>query len=288
MVYRKIVYVSLFLLALTGCSSNDHREQREGDQLRSLGEVSEAQWQGLGRRKIFYGHQSVGRNILQGIRELEARDSRIRLNIVSSAAPEQVEGPALVEYAIGRNGDPESKEQAFAAIMERGMGRQGGIAMYKYCYLDTLPSTNPEEMFARYRANVAALQHKYPELVIMHVTSPLTSVESPLKYWIKKALLRATDRDLNTKRNRYNELLRNEYAGKAPIFDLAKVESTRPDGSRSFLLRDGKPVYTLALEYTDDGGHLNELGRRVAAEQLLIVLSSLPMDQGRQSAPPVR
>lgn len=282
MVYGKIVQVSVLLLALAGC--NRPSERRKGGQLRSINEISGAQWQALATRKIFFGHQSVGRNILEGIRELEAQDSRIRLKIVSSADPEQVEGPALVEHSIGRNGDPESKEQAFAAVVERGLGRQRGIAMYKYCYLDTLPSTNPEAMFARYRANVSALQRKYPELVILHISSPLTTVESPLKYWVKKALLRPTDRDLNVKRNRYNELLRNEYAGKSPMFDLAEVESTRPDGSRSFFLSDGKPVYTLASEYTDDGGHLNGIGRRVAAEQLLIVLSSLPVDPVRQSA----
>lgn len=282
MVCSEIVYVSVLLLTLTGCNSS--RQRREGGQLRSINEVSEAQWQALATRKIFFGHQSVGRNILEGIRELQEQDARIRLKIISSAEPEQVQGPALVEYSIGRNGDPKSKEQTFASIVERGLGQQGGIAMYKYCYLDTSPSTNPEEMFARYRTKISALQGKYPELIILHVSSPLTSVESPLKYWVKKALLRSTDRDLNVKRNRYNELLREEYGGKAPIFDLAEVESTRPDGSRSFLLGDGKPVYILASEYTDDGGHLNQLGRRVAAEQLLIVLSSLPMGQGRQAA----
>jgi lysophospholipase L1-like esterase len=31
----------------------------------------------------------------------------------------------------------------------------------------------------------------------------------------------------------------------------------------------------LALEYTDDGGHLNSLGRKEVAEQLLIILSEL-------------
>ena len=38
---------------------------------------------------------------------------------------------------------------------------------------------------------------------------------------------------------------------------------------------DGKTVYTMPWEYTDDGGHLNELGRRVVAREFLRTLASV-------------
>ena len=81
--------------------------------------------------------------------------------------------------------------------------------------------------------------------------------------------------DDNIKRNQFNELLRKEYDGKAPIFDLARTESTLPDGKRSSFSKDGKNYYFMVPDYTHDGGHLNELGRKRAAEQLLVVLTAV-------------
>ena len=69
--------------------------------------------------------------------------------------------------------------------------------------------------------------------------------------------------------------IRETFAGREPLFDLAAVESTRPDGSRVFFERAGTPVYYLAPEYTNDGGHLIGAGRRSAAEALLATLAGI-------------
>jgi len=71
-------------------------------------------------------------------------------------------------------------------------------------------------------------------------------------------------------------MLRKEYEGKEPLFDIAKFESTLPDGSRTSFSENGKIYYCLASNYTTDGGHLNDLGKKVVAEQLLLFLSKLP------------
>jgi lysophospholipase L1-like esterase len=70
-------------------------------------------------------------------------------------------------------------------------------------------------------------------------------------------------------------MLREKYAGE-PLFDLAKVESTRPNGSRSFFHDGANVVYTLAPELTDDGGHLNATGRLAAAEEFAAVIGRVP------------
>jgi lysophospholipase L1-like esterase len=70
-------------------------------------------------------------------------------------------------------------------------------------------------------------------------------------------------------------LLRKNYEGKEPVFDLARIESTRPDGTRETFTQDGKTYYALVPAYTKDGGHLNKLGRKKVAEQLLLLLVSL-------------
>ncbi len=77
------------------------------------------------------------------------------------------------------------------------------------------------------------------------------------------------------KKCEYNELVKKEYKGKEPIFDIAEIESTNPDGTINSFTRNGQSYYSMASLYTDDGGHLNKTGRRKVAEQLLLLLVSL-------------
>jgi len=112
----------------------------------------------------------------------------------------------------------------------------------------------------------------------VHVTAPLTRLESGPRFLVKRLLGKPTTRDANARRNRFNAMLREEYAGE-PMFDLAKVESTRPNGSRSFFNDGADVVYTLAPELTDDGGHLNAAGRRAAAEEFAAVIGRVVAEQ---------
>jgi hypothetical protein len=217
----------------------------------------------------------VGANIIDGIRELEDQDPRLRLKVVGSKNPESVQFPALVEAPIGENRNPQSKNKDFAAILQQGMGEQGGIAMYKYCYVDIGLDTDVHSLFEAYRKQSDLMKQQYPALAIVHVTVPLTTYEMDLRSWAKAALGRPTVRDVAAKRNEFNQLLRATYLGKEPIFDLAEVESTAPDGSRSYFMRGSEKIYTLTPSYAADDGHLNQLGRRAAALRMLQVLSEL-------------
>jgi hypothetical protein len=121
---------------------------------------------------------------------------------------------------------------------------------------------------------MARLKEDRPAITFVHVTVPLKSVQSGWKVWIKRLLGRpaggAAD---NAKRNEFNELMRRSYSGHELLFDLAIIETTRPDGSRSTFRSGGTAYDQLAREYTDDGGHLNERGRRTVAGRLLVFLA---------------
>jgi hypothetical protein len=66
-----------------------------------------------------------------------------------------------------------------------------------------------------------------------------------------------------------------QYLDKEPVFDLAMVESTYSNGSRQKFRYKGKTYHALIPEYSHDGRHLNENGRKIVAEQLLILLANL-------------
>lgn len=267
--YKIFLCVSiLLLLVLAACSDTKTTQM-------SQVKLTDQQVSKVLSEKIFFGHKSVGDNLLDGIRDVMASDPRLTLKLVKSESPESIVGPALVEAHIGENGKPASKNEAFLRILNQGMGMQGGIALYKYCYVDFGANTDASQVFADYQKGIAAIHQAHPALKIVHVTAPLTTVEPAPKAMIKGFLGRPTLRDENVKRNQFNRLLEQTYAGKEPIFDLAKIESTHSDGSREYFTRGGQDIYTLAPEFTSDGGHLNQAGRLVAAEQLLRTLADL-------------
>jgi hypothetical protein len=245
--------------------------------------LGDAQWRAIAAKRIYFGHQSVGANILDGIRQLAAGHPGAALRIVSSRDPAAVSGPALIESPVGENGNPRSKDADFVAAMERGFGQAGGVAMYKYCYVDTDAATNPDQLFAAYQRTAASLRAKYPQLTLVHITLPLTSLtaaaEPPLKRFAKQALGRPTNQDWaaaqNAIRHQYNTSLRAAYLGKAPVFDLARLESTHADGTRCTVTAGGRTVECLAPEWTDDGGHLNAAAQYMVARELLALLAAV-------------
>ena len=144
----------------------------------------------------------------------------------------------------------------------------------KFCYVDFTPSTNSAALFHRYQDAITSLQRKYPAVIFVHVTVPLTTRPNSFKDTVKRLMGRAVRKDeANARRTVFNEHLREAFAGQ-PLFDLARVESTRPDGTiESFRGRDGTTTAALFPGYTSDGGHLNELGRQRAAAEFVRVVA---------------
>ena len=230
----------------------------------------------LSTRRIYFAHQSVGGNIVEGIERLRAAHPTPGFRLVETRDPATVEGPAFVHFLAGRNTEPAAKNADFLAMLDARPARDSGIAFLKYCYLDMGAASDPAALFTEYKATLAAARAKHPDLTFVHVTMPLTTVESPARALVKRLMGRTTTRDLALKRQRYNALLLREYAGREPVFDVAALESTRPGGARAAFLAGGDTVFTLAPDYTDDGGHLNAVGQQVAAERLLALLATLP------------
>lgn len=232
----------------------------------SAADVSSAHWTALAARRVFFGHQSVGADIIAGMSAIGSARPEIALRIVEAAVSEIPASPGIYHARIGSNRDPASKAAAFAAAVEAA---RPDIALFKYCYVDVGTDTDAESLFEAYRRTMSALRTRVPATLFCHVTVPLTTQETWKGVLRARLGRRATQGDANMVRARYNRLLLDAFAGKEPVFDLARLESTRPDGSRVFFRRNGAHVYGLDPAYTPDGGHLNDAGRqRVAAEFL--------------------
>lgn len=253
-----------FILLLVSCSNiknEDEDAEKVKDALKAIQD-----------KNIYFGHQSVGFNIMDGLKMLSDKNG-VRLRIVPIENAPNHGGGFFSESSIGENGNYRSKCDDFERRLDGKIGGRISVALMKFCYIDFDQGTKEAEMFQYYKAAIDRMKKKYPALVFVHVTAPLVERDGWLKRSVKSLLGRAdnTDRE-NVKRNSFNQLLRRHYKNE-PLFDLAKIESTCPDGSPMNFTSNGKTYSSLAPDYTDDGGHLNALGKMSAAKGLLFVLA---------------
>jgi len=211
----------------------------------------------LAGTRVFFGHQSVGQDVLGGVRRLAERGEQV---------------PVIQDARLGANEDPLLKIQDFDARLRGGVAEQVDVAMMKLCYIDITARTDVAALLAAYRTTLAGLERDYPDVAFVHVTVPLTAERSRLSRL--RARLTGNDRygaDENVARERLNALIRAEYAGR--LFDLAAVESTRPDGTRVTGRHEGSDYYALHDGYAADLGHLDAAGAEVAAAAWLAAVA---------------
>ena len=269
---RHGLIIALGVFLLNSCREAGRENGQAG--LTRLDEISADRWVALSQKKIFFGHKSVGANIIQGLEEIMARKPDLLLNIRETIDPADFSGPVFAHSSIGRNKAPLSKIEAFRDIMESGVGRAADIAFFKFCFVDFDHETDIESIFKSYVALVGELRNCFPRLKVVTFTVPLLSRPVGIKTSLKKLLGRLPwYEEENVKRNLFNDMLRARFQGS--LFDLAAVESRLSDTKKATFRVDGKDYELLNRALTDDGGHLNATGRRLVAIELLRTLSSL-------------
>jgi hypothetical protein len=212
-------------------------------------------FQTLATKAIYFGHQSVGFNIMEGVQTLLTSVGATAPRIQSTSSPNAMSAGVFAHASNGSNGDPMGKTAAFSGTIQGGVGSRVHIAFFKFCYVDFSSSTDVAAVFADYQSRMTALEAAYPNVRFVHVTAPLQTGSN----------------SANVVRERYNELVRHAYSATSPLFDLAKVEATKADGSEETY----NGVRALVAAYSSDGGHLNATGEEVVAKALILYLATL-------------
>ena len=255
------------------------RKQPHKVPLRRISDVPRHYWAVLAEKKIFFGHQSVGFNIIDGLKDVMKEHDYITLNIVETNDPANFDQPIFAHARVGHNLDPTSKINAFRDIMDNGVGNKADIAFFKFCYVDVMRDSEPKQIFNQYTGAMNELSRRYSQTTFLHVTVPVRSVsrsaKKVAKSFIKKLIGRPGVFEDNVKRWEYNALLNDAYGKQQKFFDLALTETVSLNGFRAYMKKGDQKVFIMLPQYTTDGGHLNEEGRKIVAEQLLIVLAEL-------------
>lgn len=212
--------------------------------------------------RIYFGHQSVGFNIMKGINQLSRGEGLGTPAYVDLTKGEPVPtdgGRFIAHVKIGTNGKPLTKIAAFDKALRGGLAGQVDVAVFKLCYVDIDARTNVGTIFKKYRTAMAALERDFPQVTFLHATVPLET--------------RSVAANIN--RTRLNELIRKEYGPTGRLWDIARVEATDPDGKPVGGTRGGKKYEALFGDYASDGAHLNETGGKLVAESLLTLVAEV-------------
>lgn len=220
--------------------------------------------------RILFSHHSVGGNILMGIKRLDAEiPGEGRLRSASLGEATTFQGPALIDVSGGRNEEPKTKIDFFAATIRSETRLKPDLAFMKLCYVDFNPRTDVDDLFAYYRSTLEALKREHPEIRFAHVTTPLTIQPTGMKQRIFRLIGREVWEDAaNMKRAEFNRRLKESF-GADLVFDLAHVEASAPDGKLTTFERGGKNYLSLYPGYTEDGGHLNLVGQQVVGAAVI-------------------
>jgi len=238
--------------------------------------ASPEQLRALSGKRIFFGHQSVGGNVMAGVQTLLQSSPGNTVRLVESPDAASYSAPVFGHALIGENEHPMTKIDGFADAVANRLNGALDIAFFKFCYIDFKPDTDVSALFVNYEVSLVRLQQRFPKIVFAHVTVPITTAPSEfklkLKSWLGRSDMRAQS---NIQRERFNDLLRNGIRGQ-PLFDLAHWESTSEAGERHGFESGGGRHAALIDGYSDDGNHLNPRGRRWVASQLIAFLAELP------------
>ncbi|MFA5118297.1 MAG: hypothetical protein WC695_05535 [Candidatus Omnitrophota bacterium] len=221
-------------------------------------------WECVKNKRILFGHQSVGDNIVDGIKDVIANERMSGITVKETVDSADFVKPVFAHFHVGRNKDPRSKIDDFKKKMETGLAKNVDIAFFKFCFVDIVSGTNIEEVFNAYTVTLDALQKEFPQVVFLHVMVPLMTNPSGIQARVKRMLGAAIEEDSdNNARKRFNLLLAGRYGADNRLFDLAKLEIDPRSPGR----------YSLNPSFTDDGGHLNSVGREFIGKKLLEFVS---------------
>ena len=263
--------ITVFLL-IAGCSNNDYEMndfyKMYGNGTDDVGALIEE----VSNLKVYFGHQSVGCNIMEGIYVWE-QETGVYLKAVESRDFKAVSDASFVHFRIGKNGDFRGKVDDFVSLVTQIPDGENPIAFFKFCFVDITSESDVDSEFEYYNEKMLYLKDNYPNIKFVVCTVPVTGVQKGIRAAAKRILNRTPYGYLdNIKRQEFNERIISDFSGIMSVFDLAGLEATHPDGSIETYSCDGDDYPCMPDYYRTDYGHLNSFGARTISYNLLAFL----------------
>lgn len=223
----------------------------------------------ISNKKIYFGHQSVGANLIKGI-ELINRKTGNKLTINES---KNIVNANINHFYLGENEKPYSKLKEFEDLI-KVHSTDIDIAYMKFCYVDFNENTDVIELFSSYSNSIDKLEKTFPNIHFIKSTVPIRVINTSLKAKIKRLLgLDVWGDKQAIKRDEYNQLVRDKY-GSGLLFDIANFESYA-NGVHNTVYVNGHSYQSLIKSISSDGSHLNSIGSEYIASEFLQLVSGV-------------
>jgi hypothetical protein len=264
------------MLVLTGCNKNHTTEMSDfnkvyGADIENIGTALEQ----VSNMKIYFGHQSVGYDMLKGLEAWE-EETGVRIQKVESRDLGSKTDASLLHFRVGENKAPLKKIDDFVQMVDQIPKDEASVAFFKFCYIDFPKDADVDALFKVYKQKMLELKAQSGNCRIVLCTVPVTTLQKGPKALAKKVLGKDLNHSReNIRRNMFSDRIRTELGDDFPVFDLARVESTLPDGSTETFKYKGNYHPRLPEQYTRDQGHLNDFGAKIVSYNLIAFLSEL-------------
>lgn len=213
-------------------------------------------------KRTFFGHQSIGAQVLKGVTEYAQDAGAGRPTYPdpeSGSLP--TSGGFLAQSYVGENGDPLAKLAEFDKILRSGVGNRIDVAVIKLCYADIRSGDDPAAVFQAYKQTLSALERDYPRVTFLYATEPVVMANN-------------SDGPNNVPRAVFNNLMRTEYAKTGRLWDVAAIESSTTAGRVVTGTYQGKVVAALNPEFASaDQRHITGPGPKAVAGPLLELIA---------------
>jgi lysophospholipase L1-like esterase len=260
--FASVVVVAALLAACNRAPSSEHAMQMT---LPTAGEM-----QRVAGLRVVFAHQSVGNNILDGVRTIAEREN-VALRI-DKARSDTSNAPGIVHFMVGENGKPESKIEDFRQTLGAKPFGNVDVALMKFCFVDFDVDTDPAKLASDYENLIDTLQREQPQTRFVAVTAPLETLQTGIKAWLKRTFGREPGGyESNARRYAFNDALRKHYTP-AQIFDLAHAESAAGGTAHTYAI-NGVDAEALDPAFSADGAHLNPDGEVAVAAALIRALA---------------
>lgn len=223
------------------------------------GEIPQAWLDAARQLDTFFAHRSLGNNIIDGMLDLAATNPARYAMVFGTGGPDWFDDHSGINHvALGSNKYPQTKIDGFDDLIRGGYGR-ADLAMMKFCPGDSIPfGTMPAaDIWREYRDMMVRLETDYPDLALVWWTFPLST---------------ASDNRGNDQKAIFNAAVRQHCAANGcRLFDIADIQSHDPSGTPVVSATGHEAMWD---GYSDDGGHLNGVGRLRVAQAFWWMLAT--------------
>jgi len=217
---------------------------------------------------VLFGHQSVGRALLEGACESLGPGCPQWLHEWRPGEPLR---DGILHFRVGVNTRPETKIRAFVEAIDSLPPGTAAAAGFKFCFVDFDAVVDVDTLWNSYRNSMSALQARHPSILFYHCTVPLTVRENPGLRFLKRVLGRPTAVALNRRREAFSDRLRAAFGSSGLLFDIAAIENGE-DLAPCTAAPPGDSARRLLPGWTEDGAHPAGAGARRLGERFLLFL----------------